>query len=88
MRYTVSSLVSVAIEAIEATRWPAITPAPSYFRASAGRRPLSSGREVELEELAWLVVRSAVYSPRRGGASFGLGSVYAACVPEVVKCAV
>ena len=31
------------IEAIEATRLPAITPAPSYSRASAGRRPLGSG---------------------------------------------
>ena len=31
-----------AIEAIEATRLPAITPGPSYSRAPAGRRPLRS----------------------------------------------
>jgi len=41
-----------AIEAIEATRLPAITPGPSYFRAAAGRRPLVAVvRSIEVGEV-------------------------------------
>ena len=53
IRKRVCQLCKQLIEAmgpIEATRLPAITPAPSYFRASAGRRPLCSGGEDELEK--------------------------------------
>ena len=39
-------VINEAIEAIEATRLPAITPGPCT-RVSAGRRPLRSGGEVE-----------------------------------------
>ena len=52
-----------AIEAIEATRLPASTPGPSYFRAAAGRRPLvrivAVVRLVELGEVGRLSMRRA-----------------------------
>ena len=57
-RYVVmlSILSVVAIEAIEATRLPAITPAPCT-RASAGRRPLVAVmRSIQVGEVGGLTV--------------------------------
>jgi len=54
-------VVDVAIEAIEATRLPAITPGPGT-RATAGRRPLVAVvRSAEVGEFGSLSYSSARY---------------------------